>query len=116
MVTTASAKDKGRRLQQWTRDLILSLWTELKEGDVRSTSMGVSGVDIQLSPRALEAVPLQIECKARKAIVVYDWYEQAGKQGKLEPVLIVKADRKRPLAIVDAEHYFKLRRNNGVDD
>ena len=45
---TSSAKAKGRRLQQKVRDLLLETFTELQPDDIRSTSMGVSGEDLQL--------------------------------------------------------------------
>ena len=50
---TSSAKAKGRRLQQKVRDLLLETFTELEPDDIRSTSMGVSGEDLQLSPACL---------------------------------------------------------------
>jgi len=36
---------------------------ELGEGDVEWTSMGASGIDIKLSPKARAECPLSIECK-----------------------------------------------------
>ena len=38
---TASAKQKGRLLQQKVRDLILNVFPFLKAGDVRSTAMEI---------------------------------------------------------------------------
>jgi hypothetical protein len=110
MPTVQSGKAKGRRLQQFVRDLILKLWPELEEGDVVSTSMGVTGADVILSPRALSLIPIQIECKARKTMAIYDFYRQAMAHGKREPVVVIKADRQKPLALVDAEYFFKLQR------
>jgi len=43
-----SAKAKGRKLQQWVRDQILQRFPTLSTDDVRSTSMGASGEDVQL--------------------------------------------------------------------
>lgn len=112
-ITTASAKDKGRRLQQWVRDHILSVWPTLEPDDCRSTSMGASGEDIQLSPAARKKVPYSIECKARASIGIYSFYDQAvTNSGKFEPLLIIKANRKKPLVVVDAEHFFKLVKDN----
>ena len=64
---TASAKAKGRKLQQYVRDEIYRTWPHLSEGDVDSTSMGASGVDVLLSPAAREACPVSFECKATRA-------------------------------------------------
>ena len=46
-----------------TRDIILSTFTDLAPDDVRSTSMGSSGVDIQLSPAAAAVFPYSVECR-----------------------------------------------------
>jgi hypothetical protein len=107
-MTPQSAKAKGRRLQQWVRNYILSIADWLEPDDVRSTSMGVTGEDIQLSPLARKCFPIQIECKNKAAYSVYKDYVQAATHGVREPVLIIKQDDSIPLAVVNAEHYFKL--------
>jgi len=61
--TVQSRKQKGRRLQQAVRDLILENFKELEPDDVRSTPMGVSGTDVQLSPAARRLFPYSTECK-----------------------------------------------------
>ena len=108
-ITTASAKSKGRRHQQWTRDRLLSRFP-LADGDIRSTSMGVSGEDLQFSPRAREMLPISVECKAHKAFAVYKIMEQAEANADdgIQPVSVIKADRKSPLVVVDAEYFFDL--------
>jgi len=72
--------------------------------------MGVTGADIQLSTLAKKTLGIQIECKARKVgfTFLYDALAQAATHGSLIPVAIIKQDRKAPLAIVDAEVFFKL--------
>ena len=42
------SKNKGKRLQNNVRDLLLETFTQLEPDDVRSTTMGESGEDIQL--------------------------------------------------------------------
>jgi hypothetical protein len=74
--------------------------------------MGAGGEDIQLSPFARKLIPYQIECKAKARAQVFTWYEQAQSHGKYEPLVVVKQDRKRPLVVVDAEHFFKLIRGS----
>lgn len=110
-INVASAKAKGRRLQQYVRDAILSRWTDLEPDDVKSTPMGVGGEDVQLSPLARRQVKLSIECKARKTIPVYGWYSQAKENAPkgTEPILVIKQDRKKPLAVVDFDHYLNLK-------
>lgn len=108
-MTPQSSKAKGRRLQQWVRDHILALWLNvLQPDDVRSTGMGQSGEDIQLSPLARSKVPYCIECKNKARSQVHTYYEQAKEHGTHEPLVIVKMDRKETLAIVEAEHFFSL--------
>jgi hypothetical protein len=106
----SSAKSKGRHLQNWVKELILAKFA-LEHDDVRSTSMGVSGEDIQLSPAARRKLPISIECKSRAAISVYGYYEQAAtNSGGYEPVCVVKQNRSSPLVVVDAEYFFELLR------
>jgi len=107
---TQSAKAKGRKLQQWVRNVILELINTLEEDDVKSTSMGAGGEDVQLSPAARKRMPVSIECKARKSIAVYSYYSQAEDNcpKNIEPVVVIKADRKKPLALVDAEYFLGL--------
>ena len=54
---TRSAKNKGKRLQNDVRDLILETFTELEPDDVRSAIMGETGEDIKLSPAARRQIP-----------------------------------------------------------
>jgi hypothetical protein len=103
----SSAKSKGRRLQQWVRDLIIEAFG-LEADDVRSTSMGASGEDVQLSPAARTVVPFQIECKNKARSQVHTYYQQAKEHGKHEPLVIVKMDHDIPLAVLSAETFFKL--------
>ena len=108
MVTPGAAKAKGRRLQNWVREKILAKITGLRAGDVVSTPMGVNGSDVQLSPHALDILPLQFECKNNKRNSIYAIYDQAVSHGNNIPVAVVKADFKTPLAVVAFEHYLDL--------
>ncbi len=110
MSSAASSKAKGRKFQQWVRDLIYDKFPSLEEGDVKSTSMGASGEDIQLSPAARRKLPYSIECKARKSLPLYAWYMQAkaNTPSGAEPMLVVKQDRSKPLVVIDAEYFFTL--------
>lgn len=107
-MTPASAKAKGRSLQQKVRDLILAAFTTLEPDDVRSTSMGASGEDVTLSPAARKKVPFQIECKNKARSQIHTYYAQAKSHGDHEPLVIVKQDRKETLAILEIETFLKL--------
>lgn len=105
----SSAKNKGRKLQQWVRDCILKHFkTKLEPDDVKSTSMGAGGEDVQLSPAARKLFPYAIECKNVERVNIWQSYAQANTHGKHEPLLIVKKNHHKPLAIVDAEYFVKL--------
>lgn len=109
MATARSSKAKGRLGQQEIRDAILKQFPELEPDDVRSTAMGQSGEDIQLSPKARGLLPLSIEVKRRKSLAtVYDWYEQAKQDGQYEPVVFFRADRKDWIVMVSLDHYLDL--------
>ena len=106
---TQSAKAKGRKLQQAVRDGILERFSTLEPDDVRSTGMGQSGEDVQLSPAARKLFPYSVECKNLAKIAVYNYYQQAETNcGKHEPLVVIKQNRCRPLAVVDLEHFMKL--------
>lgn len=109
-MTPASCKQKGRKLQQLVRDLILAKFPELHQDDVRSTAMGQGGEDIQLSPRAREILGYTIECKWVEKLNVYQAYEQAAKhkQGSFEPLLVMKKNHKPILAVLSIEHLLDL--------
>ena len=65
MSTIRSRKNKGRKLQQEVRDLLLEKTKGygFVEGDIESVTMSTGGRDIQLSPSAEKVIPWDIECK-----------------------------------------------------
>lgn len=108
-ISTSAAKAKGRKLQQAVRDAILAKYPALTHDDVRSTPMGSNGEDIQLSTAAKATFPFSVEAKARaKIALVYDALEQASSQNDLTPLAVIKADRRKPLVVIDMEAFFKL--------
>lgn len=109
---TRAAKQKGRLGQHEIRDKILETFPELEPDDVKSTTMGDSGVDIQLSPAARKLLPISAEVKRRKSgmKIQYDWIEQAKRHRKGEPVVFFRADRKDWIVMVSLDHYMELLR------
>jgi len=107
---TASSKAKGRKLQQLVRDKILDAFPILEPDDVKSTSMGASGEDVQLSPAARKLMPYSIECKARASISVYAWYQQAKTNSPtgMEPLLVIKQNNSKPLVVIDLDEFMEL--------
>ena len=102
-----SAKNKGRKLQQWVRDTILKKYL-LEKDDVKSTSMGAGGEDIQLSPYGRKLLPLSIECKSVAKFAGYKYLDQATYNCPYgsEPIAIIKANYRKPVVLVDAEYFF----------
>jgi hypothetical protein len=107
-----SIKAKGKNFERLIRQKLLDIFPELDHTEIRVTIGQEQGEDLKLSKKAQELIPLKIECKSRAAISVYSWYEQAqGHKGELEPVVFIKQNRKKPLAVVDADYFLNLIRN-----
>ena len=107
---TKSAKAKGRLGQQEVRDKLLETFPKLHPDDIKSTVMGDSGEDIQLSPAARKIIPLSIEVKRRKNDLktVYKYIEQASSHDGGEPVVFYRSDRKPWVVMIGIEHYMSL--------
>jgi hypothetical protein len=104
---TASAKAKGRKLQQTVRDAVLKAFPSLGARDVESRGMGQSGDDVVLSEAAFKLFPFSVECKNLARVAVYRYYEQRSPtQGQV--LVVVKENGKKPLAILDFEHFMEL--------
>jgi hypothetical protein len=105
---TSACKAKGRRLQDWTRDLLKEM-LGLDEDDIRCALMGEGGEDIKLTKRARELFPYSIECKNQEGIKrLYDFYGQATANTEAgEPLLIIKSNHNKPLVVMDAEFFIR---------
>ena len=108
---TQSAKAKGRRLQQWFRDLLVSKLGIHKE-DIESRSMGAGGEDLIMARSARQKFPYSIECKNQEKINIWESYKQANENSKdYEPVVVLKRNNHKPLVLIDAESFVKLIKN-----
>ena len=108
---TQSAKAKGRRLQQWFRDLLIEK-LNIHPEDIESRSMGAGGEDLIMARAAREKFPYSIECKNQEKINLWESYNQAQQNSKNhEPVVILKRNNSKPLILVDAEYFVKLHQN-----
>lgn len=103
---TQSAKAKGRTLQKWLQEKLLENFPSLSERDVKSTPMGTQGEDIQLSEAAFKLFPFYVEAKSREKIAIYKFYEQS--KTDHDVLLVIKENRKKPLAVVDAELFIRI--------
>jgi hypothetical protein len=109
-MNTATRKAKGKRLQKYVGNLILKFFPILSEKDVISIRMGRPGEDVQLSDKAKKIFPYSIECKNQERMkYLWEAYEQAISNSKnLEPLVIIKINKKKPLVVIDAEYFIKL--------
>ena len=108
-----SAKNKGKRLQNNVRDLLLESFTELEPDDVRSAIMGESGEDIKLSPAARKQNPFSFECKNQEKLNIWDSLQQAEENsGDYSPVLIFKRNRSKTYAVVEIDKFIELINEN----
>ena len=105
---TQSKKAKGRRLQQWVRDLLIEK-LEVHPEDIESRSMGAGGEDLIMSRSAREKFPYSIECKNQESLNVWKSYEQAQQNsGNYEPIVVLKRNNVKPLVLVDADYFIEL--------
>lgn len=108
---TQSAKGKGRRLQQWVREMLIEI-LDVHPEDLESRSMGAGGEDLIMARAARKKFPRSIECKNVERLNVWDAYEQAcANAGDYEPIVVIKKNRKNPLVVVDAQYFIKLFEN-----
>jgi len=88
------------------------MFPRLTKDDIRCSMMSENGADVKLtSMMARRLFPYSIECKNREDFKgLYSHYKQATKHTPLEPMLIVKMNREKPLCIIDLDHFFKLQK------
>ena len=105
-----SAKNKGKRLQNKIRDLILEKFNNILErDDVRSITMGDSGEDILLSPAARRVFPFSVECKNQEKLNIWEALTQAEENsGNHTPLVIFKRNRSKTYAILEFKELLKL--------
>ena len=105
---TSSAKAKGRKLQQWMRNLLIEK-LEVHPEDIESRSMVAGGEDLIMARAAREKFPMSIECKNQEKVNVWEAYKQAeDNSGNYEPVVVIKRNKVKPLVVVDAEYFVSL--------
>ena len=104
-----SAKNKGKRLQNSVRDLLLETFNQLEPDDIRSAIMGESGEDIKLSPAARKLIPYSFECKNQEKLNIWSSLEQAEtNSGKHTPLLIFKRNRTKTYAVLEFDKLLEL--------
>lgn len=109
---TASAKAKGRNLQNWVCQKISDLtgfaWG--KDELIASREMGQTGTDVRLVGEAQERFPFSVECKNQETWSIPAWIKQAKENQKegTDWLLVCKRNRMAPIVVMDAEQFFML--------
>lgn len=112
-ISRRSAKAKGRKLESTIVEKLLETFPELSPEDIQKVAASCSGEDIILSDKAKELLDISIEAKARKSMAVYAYHKQCVKNaGERNPVTVIKADRQKPLAIIELDYFLMLLKNN----
>ena len=109
-INNKSRKAKGRILQNLVRDKIVKLFPVLGKDDIRTCLMSETGADIKLiSLTARKLFPYDVECKNRQEYkTIYNHYKHAQSHGNLEPILVLKMNREKSLAVIDLDHFIEL--------
>ncbi len=103
-----SAKAKGRRLQQDVKNKLIEE-LDVHPEDIESRSMGAGGEDLIMARAARKKFPYSIECKNQEKVNVWKAYEQCeANSGDYEPVVIIKKNNVKPLAVIDLDYFIKM--------
>ena len=72
--------------------------------------MGAGGEDVRLSKAARDVFPYSVECKSLAKVAAYKHLDQAISNCPVgaEPLLVMKADRRSPIVIIDSEYFFSI--------
>ena len=91
---TSSAKAKGRRLQDFVRDVFRDIFrNQLEPDDITSRQMGGAGTDIVLTPASKRLIPFDIEAKNQEKFNLNEAMKQAinnTKPGRIPAVVFSK--------------------------
>ena len=112
-ITRASAKAKGRSLQQWTAAEISNVTGHPYGPDemIASRESAQSGVDIRLVGPAAEDFSYAVECKWQESWSVPAFIRQARKginDKLLNWIVVMKRSRESTVVVLDAVHFFDL--------
>ena len=93
-----ASKAKGRRLQNYVRDILRDVYPQLHEDDIKSQTMGMTGEDIVRSPAAKEVCAFSFECKNVERLQIWRAIEQceANKPDCSAPAIVFKKNGKQP--------------------
>jgi hypothetical protein len=112
----ASAKAKGRRLQQKFMQLLIEE-LNIDPEDIESRSMGAGGEDLIMSKAARTKFPFSVECKNQERMNIWSAWEQAiNNKGIYEPLVVIKKNGVDPLVVLDAKVFMNYVKEFNNDD
>ena len=105
-----SCKAKGRRLQQQIVSDLLQRFSQLEEDDIRSTSMGAHGEDVQLSPAARTLIPYSFEAKNQERLNLWASIAQAetNRPHNTDAAIVVKKNGHPAYAVIRWSKFLDL--------
>jgi len=106
---TSSKKGKGRRLQNFVRDRLVTSFTSLEPDDIKAAIMGENGEDIKLSPAARKIIPYSFECKNQERLNIWSSLQQAEENCEdRHPVLVFKRNRSKTYAVIEFDKFLSF--------
>ncbi len=117
MSTPRSRKNKGQRLQKVIVEMLretYSLDAEEKDcfnGDLQARPMGMSGLDVVMSPRAKQLIPFDIEAKNQESLSIWKAIEQVNNNSDKDrvPIVVFKRNRSDIYAAIKFDDLLKLK-------
>ena len=97
-----ASKAKGRRLQNYVRDMLRDVYTQLEPDDIKSQTMGMTGEDIVRSPAAKKVCTFSFECKNVERLQIWKAIEQCEDNNPdgSSPAIVFKKNGKQPYVAI----------------
>jgi len=97
-----ASKAKGRRLQNYVRDMLRDVYTQLHPDDIKSQTMGMTGEDIVRTPAAKEVCAFSFECKNVERLQIWKAIEQCetNRPDCSAPAIVFKKNGKEPYVAI----------------
>jgi len=117
VMNVKSVKAKGRKLQNFVRDILRELYPQLDMDDIKSQTMGMTGEDIVLSPAARKLIPYSFECKNVERLQMWDAIDQCETNaGERTPVVVFKKNKRAPYVAIPLVAFCNMLENRGKKD
>ena len=97
-----ASKAKGRRLQNYVRDMLRDVYPQLHPDDLKSQTMGMTGEDIVRTPAAKEVCTFSFECKNVEKLQIWKAIEQceANRPDCSSSAIVFKKNGKEPYVAI----------------